>query len=144
VDKLAQKRIQLIQAISTLEKALDNFAFLVNEKISYNPHMDYAEEYRTHRDSVIQRFEYTIDLFWKYLKKYLESVHVLSGIKIPGEVIRTACSLEIIKENEAEQILAMIKSRNITSHIYVEEIAEQIIATIPKYCQTIKAVMSKL
>ena len=86
MDKLNQKHEQLAQALVSLDKAISTFTMLKKEKKAYNPNMTYEEELRTHRDSVIQRFEYTIDLFWKYIKKYLEEAHVLSGIKIPGEV----------------------------------------------------------
>lgn len=144
MDKLNQKYKQLSQALNSLEKAIAAFATSAKEQKAYNPHMTYEEEYQMHRDSVIQRFEYTVDLFWKYIKKYLESAQVITGINIPGEVIKTAYSLKIINAEEAEQILAMIKSRNLTSHIYVEEIAEHLGKEIPKYYKILNAIINRL
>ncbi|KKQ32610.1 MAG: Nucleotidyltransferase substrate binding protein, HI0074 family [candidate division TM6 bacterium GW2011_GWF2_37_49] len=144
MDKLEQKHLQLAQALETLNKSVTTFGIFVKEKKGYNPHMDYLEEYRMHRDSVIQRFEYSIDLFWKYIKKYLEDANALSGMKLPADVIRTAYSLELLSADDAETILQMIKDRNLTSHIYVEEIAEDLVADIPHYCQTLSKVLSRL
>lgn len=105
---------------------------------------DPEEEYRIHRDSVVQRFKYSTDLFWKFIKNYLESAHVLSGIKIPSEVIREAYSLRLINEDEAETILEMIKNRNMTSHIYIEEIAERLVQKIPAFYLTMHDVAQRL
>ena len=144
MGKLEQKQEQLTQALVSLDKSINALTHLAKEKKGYNPSMTYEEEYRMHRDSVIQRFEYSVDLFWKYIKKYLEEAHVLSGIKIPGEVIRTAYSLEIISEEEAKTILEMIKSRNLTSHMYVEEIAEELATEIPQYYKTLSTITQRL
>ena len=50
-----------MQALATFEEAL---------KIMKNP--KYEEIYETTRDSSIQRFEYSIDAFWKFLKLYMQ------------------------------------------------------------------------
>ena len=113
MDKLRQKHTQLLQALKTLKTAIDRIKKLEAEKEKLCKTIDYEEEYRTHRDSVIQRFEYSIDLFWKYIKKYLEEKHMFPAIKSPAEVIRQACAAKIIDEAESETILEMIKSRNI-------------------------------
>lgn len=135
---------QIVKALITLEKAINILALLARDGKSYNPHATYEEEYCTYRDSVIQRFEYSVDLFWKYLKKYLEDAHVLTDIKVPGEVIRTAKSNGLISTEEAETIIAMIKSRNMTSHIYVEEFADFLAKEIPRYYATLNIVIKKL
>ena len=144
MDKLNQKHQKLVQALATLEKALNFFTLFTKEGKSHNPHMNYEEEYRLHRDSVTQRFEYSTDLFWKYLKKYLETVHIMSGIKIPGEVVRECHSVEILNADETEQILKMIKDRNLTSHIYIEEIAEELSSRIPGYYRVMHDVTERL
>ena len=111
---------------------------------SFNPRVDYEDEYRTYRDSLVKRFTYTIELFWKYIKNYLEVAQVLTGLKIPSEVMREAFSLRLLSEDETEKILEMIKSRNMTSHIYIEEIAERLAVQIPDYAQVLKEVIIRL
>jgi nucleotidyltransferase substrate binding protein (TIGR01987 family) len=144
MDKLKKKYIQLVQALKTLEKSLSIFNHLQKTKSCYSYEIDYEEEYRIHRDSVIQRFEYTIDLFWKFIKKYLELTNISLGIKTPSEVIRQACVIELISEKEAELILKMIKNRNTTSHIYVEEIAEQLVFIISQHYTTLHKIIERI
>jgi len=144
VEKLNQKYKKLMQALSTLEKASETLKIFVKEGVSYNPHLDYEEEYRGLRDSAIQRFEYSTDLFWKYLKVYLEKVLALPDINGPRPVIRTSYSSNVINEDEAEKALKMIDDRNMTSHIYVEEIAEDLAAKIPSYYTLMHTVATRL
>lgn len=144
MEKLTQKYEHITQALETLKKAINIFTLFVKENKAYNPHSTYEEEYRTYRDSVVQRFEYSVDLFWKYLKTYLEQAHVLIDIKVPGEIIRTAKTSGLISADEAETILTMIKSRNMTSHIYVEEFADFLAKEIPKYYATLSHIVEKL
>lgn len=144
MDKLSQKHQKLIQALATLEKAIDTIGLFVKEGKSYNPHLDYEEEYRGHRDSTIQRFEYSVDLFWKYLKKNLEAKNIAPDVKVPGEVVRVACNVGLITEQESEMIIEMIKERNKTSYIYVEEIAEYLVKKIPEYYQIMNTIAKRL
>jgi len=76
------------------------------------------------RDSIIQRFEYCTDLFWKVLKIHLEEIEkVTLSTYSPVGVIRAAVEARIITEDQGQGCLEMIKSRNLTSHIYHEEVA---------------------
>ncbi|HBL98979.1 TPA: hypothetical protein DDZ86_05050 [Candidatus Dependentiae bacterium] len=131
MDKVTYKYKQLTAALRTLGKALAVFKDLETRGRPFNPQVDYVDEYRIYRDSIIQRFEYTIDLFWKYLKTYLETAQVPLTLKTPSEIIRSSFSSGIISEDEAQQILEMLKSRNTTLHVYVEEVAEQLAHIIP-------------
>ncbi|HBR71036.1 TPA: hypothetical protein DIC20_05445 [Candidatus Dependentiae bacterium] len=144
MDKLEQKYQKISQALKTLEKATTIVTIFVKEGKSYNPHMDYDEEYRSLRDSMIQRFEYCVDLFWKYIKKDLEKRQLAPEIKAPTEIIRKSYTVGITTETEAEKILSMIKDRNMTSHMYVEEIAEILAQKIPDYYQHMRTIITRL
>jgi nucleotidyltransferase substrate binding protein (TIGR01987 family) len=136
----------LISALNALEEAIDNFENFKNSKnkLAFE-FMNNEALSKTFRDSLIQRFEFCSDLFWKYLKKYLdEIVKTPSEINGPGPVIRVACKAKIISELDAEVFLEMIKSRNLTSHIYKEEVADQISVSIPGYCKLMKKYTEKL
>lgn len=133
-----------MQALATLERASQTLTIFVQEGVSHNPHLDYEEEYRGLRDSAIQRFEYSVDLYWKYLKIYLEKVLALPNINGPKPVIRKSYSSNIMNEQEAEESLKMIDDRNMTSHIYVEEIAEHLTAKIPRYYTLMDKVSRRL
>jgi nucleotidyltransferase substrate binding protein (TIGR01987 family) len=141
MDKLSQKHAQILRALETLRIALEYFKKIEEKQ---KPELGYDEEYRIHRDSVTQRFEYSTDILWKYLKLYLESLGLSPDIKAPKEAVREACEAKVITEQEAERIFDMIKSRNLTSHLYLEEIAEQLIGAIPQHYKLMMEVVARM
>jgi nucleotidyltransferase substrate binding protein (TIGR01987 family) len=95
------------------------------------------------RDALIQRFEYSTEAFWKYLKAYLQTEHNLSA-NSPREVIRTGLTAKLYSEETSQELLQMLDDRNLTSHTYVEELAESIAHRIPDYSKNMSEVMTKL
>ena len=73
------------------------------------------------KDSVIQRFEYTIEWIWKFLKTYLLEIHWQDLIS-PKQIIKGAYKVWIIKDMKI--FIDMIEIRNRLSHDYHEEFAE--------------------
>jgi len=119
------------KALASLKDALElmqPYDKALKEKSTH----EVEREYRAHRDSVIKRFEFTLDMVWKYLKFYLENrfgvVH-----NSPKPVMRECLKNNLISETEALRALDMINACNMTSHIYKEEIAEEIVSKIPDY-----------
>ena len=135
MEKLNLKYNTVCKALQTLQKVLLHVDALEKGHTHLCIDVDYGEEYSMRRDSAIQRFEYTIDLLWKYLKAYLEVKNISSQVTIPGEVIRMACSYSLVTQDEAEVVLRMIKSRNRTSHMYHEELAIELIKDLQVYTQ---------
>ena len=95
------------------------------------------------RDALIQRFEYSTEAFWKYLKAYLQTEHNLSA-NSPREVIRTGLSAKLYSEETSQELLQMLDDRNLTSHTYVEELAQSIADRIPDYSKNMSEVMTQL
>jgi len=95
------------------------------------------------RDAMIQRFEYSTEAFWKYLKSYLSTEHNLSA-NSPREVIRTGLTAKLYSEEISKELLQMLDDRNLTSHTYVEELAESIAGRIPSYCTVMQNTMNQL
>lgn len=85
-------------------------------------------------DATIQRFEFTIELCWKALKKklYVEGVEAAT----PRNVLQQAYMAHWISDEEIW--LDMLKDRNLTSHTYREEQAKLIYAKIPQYAQAMR------
>jgi len=79
---------------------------------------------------LIQSFEYTHELAWNTLKDFLENkgVQPLYGSK---DTTREAFKRELIEEGDVW--MQMIKSRNLTSHTYNREIAEEIALAIRQH-----------
>ncbi len=84
------------------------------------------------RDAAIQRFEYTFEVFWKLIKEYLR---VKEGIvcNSPKSCFREAFSVKLMTEEEIMKALLMADDRNLTSHTYREEVAEEIYRKIKDY-----------
>lgn len=79
------------------------------------------------KQGVIQGFEYTHELAWNLLKDYLElQGHV--GLIGSRDTTREAFKRGLI--GDGETWMEMIKSRNLTSHAYDRNTAEQIYAAI--------------
>jgi len=75
------------------------------------------------RDGVIQRFEFTYELAWKTTKAYLEDLGIADK-NSPKVVIKEAFTQKLISNEE--NWLLMLNDRNMTSHVYKEEIAQEI------------------
>jgi nucleotidyltransferase substrate binding protein (TIGR01987 family) len=79
------------------------------------------------RDGVIQRFEFTYELAWKTTKEYLENVGIVDK-NSPKAVINEAYAQKLIT-NEKNWLI-MLNDRNLTSHVYKEEMAKEIVNRI--------------
>ena len=79
------------------------------------------------KQGVIQAFEFTHELAWNVLKDYLQD-QGNQNIKGSKDATREAFKVELIADGE--QWMAMIQSRNISSHTYNEHIAEELVNAI--------------
>ena len=77
------------------------------------------------------------------MKSYLSTEHNLSA-NSPREVIRTGLKAKLYSEEISKELLQMLDDRNLTSHTYVEELAESIASRIPSYFKSMQAVMNQL
>ncbi len=116
---------------ASVEKALDqldqNILILKNDPIG-------KTYYQWMRNSEIQCFEYTIDTLWKLLKEYLLYAYKVSvEVPTPKKVFRECLNVNFITDEEFAQLLKAIDARNVTSHTYHEELAEEISKDIPQF-----------
>jgi nucleotidyltransferase substrate binding protein (TIGR01987 family) len=74
----------------------------------------------------IQNFEFTYELCWKFMKRWLENT--LGNTYVDGvsrrELYRIAAEHQLIKD--VDQWMIYHKARNITSHTYNEDRAEEV------------------
>ena len=78
---------------------------------------------------MIQAFEFTHELSWLLLKDYLADQGV-SGISGSRDAVREAMVRELLPVGTEETWMAMIRSRNLTSHTYNPELAHEIASLI--------------
>lgn len=88
------------------------------------------------KESVIHRFGYTHELAWKVLKDYL---YELGGIPTMGSKDSTKAAFAAGLIDEGVIWMEMINSRNLSSHTYHEETANDIfLAIVAQYYPALK------
>jgi nucleotidyltransferase substrate binding protein (TIGR01987 family) len=96
------------------------------------------------RDSVIQRFEYTYELAWKAMRRYLmwagdaQEVDALAR----KDLFRLAGRVGLIEDVEAW--FAFHKMRNLTSHTYNAEVAEEVYAAARDFAPAARRLLDTL
>ena len=91
---------------------------------------------------LIQRFKYTHELGWNTLKDFLEE-HGTLNLYGSKDTTRAAFRAGLIENGEIW--MAMIQSRNLTSHTYNESTAAQIVeAILDVYYAEFQAIQAKL
>lgn len=92
------------------------------------------------QDASIQRFEFSIELYWKVLRKFLSYEHIEA--LTPREVLKNSYQYGLIDD---EQIwISMLNDRNKTSHVYKKEDAHRIFEHIKTYFPIMKTTYEKL
>lgn len=77
---------------------------------------------------IIQAFEYTFELAWKTIQK----MTVVHGKQVGSarQAFQAAFELGWLEESSMGLWTSMIEDRNLTSHTYREEIADQVLARV--------------
>jgi len=121
---MANEDIRWIQRFSNYRKALAG----LSEAVTLAEERDLSD---LEQQGLIQGFEFTFDLAWKTLQDYLRQHNRPNDNGGPNVIITQALEDGIIKGEEAWK--AMKKSRDLTSHSYdgdtADDIAENILDT---------------
>ncbi|MBS1987842.1 nucleotidyltransferase substrate binding protein [Candidatus Dependentiae bacterium] len=125
MEQLKLKHEQACKAVKTLED------ILVRLEKSRSGDKN-QEDFIVNRDATIQRFEYSVDTTWKYLKLFLFKFY---GVEMnsPKTVFKEAYKNRIISDHEITCALDMVDARNMTSHAYDEETADRVVEQIPRF-----------
>lgn len=125
MERLKLRELDVLKALETLEQILkEPFSVIV-------------------RDAAIQRFEYTFEALWKFLKEYLkEKEGILAGS--PKACFKEIFSLGFLTEEEATKCLEMTDKRNDTVHTYKEEVAQAIYRQLSGYLLLMQNLMKKI
>ena len=111
-----QRRENFQRALTTLQRAIG---------LARSRSLSELEE-----QGLIQAFEFTHELSWLLIRDFLVDQGV-AGISGSGDAVREALARQRLPQGEESVWMAMIRSRNLTSHTYnpavAREIAEQIV-----------------
>lgn len=92
------------------------------------------------RDSAIKRFEFTVELVWKSIQKFLREQEIVC--RSPKECLQEAFKFGLIKDDP--RWLEMFKDRNLTVHTYDEKVAEEVYGRLSNYLEILNLVNAKL
>lgn len=93
------------------------------------------------RDATIQRFEYTFELSWKMLRRYLATEAAVDAFNLK-DIFRQAGRQGIIRD--VESWFAYLKGRNLTSHTYNEKTAEETYQLAADFLDDAQALLDEL
>ncbi len=113
----------LRKAIKSLEKSLS-----VAAKKEADKNRD-ADEFEVIIAGVIQNFEFTYELCWKFMKRWIEEnigASYVDGVT-RKELFRLAAEQKLIEKTE--NWFEFHVARNRTTHVYDEEVAEYVYKT---------------
>lgn len=86
--------------------------------------------------AIIHAYEYTFELWWKFLQRYLEDYETVTEHG-PGATIRNAFQFGILEEGQP--YMDMLRDRNLIAHTYKEDVAKEIHQRIvERHYQTLK------
>jgi nucleotidyltransferase substrate binding protein (TIGR01987 family) len=76
------------------------------------------------RDATIKRLEFTYELFWKFMRRYLRQQAVTPEPLTRRDLFRDAAASGLI--NDPQSWFKFHDARNLTAHTYNEETAKQV------------------
>lgn len=132
MEILKIKYSELRKAYKSLGLKVEKFKDFKNKYEESKSDVELLDDYLTQRDSLIQRFEYSYDLTWKFLKEFLRLKYMIE-VASPKKTFDACLKERLINEQEAQQFVKMVETRNYASHIYSNEMAEEISFLIPDY-----------
>ena len=93
---------------------------------------------------LIQAFKFTHELSWQLLKDVLVDQGV-TGISGSRDAVRESVRLELLPEGDELGWMAMIRSRNLTSHTYNPAIAREIaLLIVEQYAPALERLLAAL
>ena len=108
----ATKKLRAEDGLYNFSNALARFVSVIEREESFK--LEGFED--VFLDTLVKRFEFTYEMSWKALKRYLDFLGV--NAKSPRAVFKEAYALQIIKDESIW--LDMIEQRNLSSHVYDE------------------------
>ncbi|MCY4583997.1 MAG: HI0074 family nucleotidyltransferase substrate-binding subunit [Chloroflexi bacterium] len=128
----------LENAVAQLEEALDIYN---SDLASDHPHLK-----RHLRAAVIQAFEFTYELSFRMLRRYLELVSANPAEidqLVFNDVIREAYSQALLR-SELREWLEFRRNRGTTSHAYNEEKAQEVFESVPEFLREARYLLDRL
>jgi nucleotidyltransferase substrate binding protein (TIGR01987 family) len=132
----SDKKLRFEDGLHNYQKAVERFAEVVDRREEF-----YREGFGDiYLDLVVKRFEFTYEMSWKAIKRYLDFIG-MSCIN-PRSCFQEAYAQKLISEESIW--LDMIEQRNLSSHIYDENEIKGILLKIGGYKTAFEQLFAKL
>ena len=92
------------------------------------------------RDSSIKRFEFTVELAWKCIQKFLREQEIIC--RSPKECLKEAFKFGLAEDDP--RWLEMFEDRNLTVHTYNEATADDVYERLSNYLEVFNSLKEKL
>jgi nucleotidyltransferase substrate binding protein (TIGR01987 family) len=128
------ERFQIIhKALKALKQAIDDYNNLQRKE-----YLIYI------RNSKIQSFKFCVDTLWKFLKLYFKKTAGVDVLPGPKHVFRYCLQAGITSEDETKHLLDIVDDRNLSSHTYHEELAEELNNKIESHYELMKKIVDSI
>ena len=117
------------EIFDSLENSLERFREILEK-----------EKTVANRDSAIKRFEFTVELAWKSMQKFLRLQKIIC--RSPKECLKEAFKFGLIRDNP--KWLEMLDDRNLTVHTYDEKVADEVCTRFPDYLKLLSGFKDNL
>lgn len=131
--------------ISSLKRGIASLERAINVGVSKQADDKTSrDEMETIKAGVIQNFEFTYELCWKFMKRWIEeniNSEIIDGVT-RRELFRVSAESRLILD--VNKWMEFHKARNCTSHIYDEKIAEEVFTASVSFLPYAKEFLTQL
>lgn len=117
------------EIFESLKQSLERFQEILQEKKTV-----------ANRDSAIKRFEFTVELAWKTVQRFLREQEIVC--RSPKECFQEAFRFGLVEDDP--QWIEMFEDRNKTVHTYDETFADDVYGRMPRYLELLSSLRDKL
>ena len=121
------------------KNAVDGFSYLVGVDLKSLENILDKRLIDGIENGMIQKFEYSIELCWKLIKKFLKQEDGIDA-KTPKQSVKEFYLAGYIDEDHYLKLIDMIDDRNKLSHMYDEEEFRKILKKFSKYLNVFEKV----
>ena len=125
--------------LKTLKQALVSFEKAMSVDLSGLGDI----EKDTMKNGQVQKFEISIELFWKTIKKFLYDIHGIDAVS-PKITIKQLYMTKYVDEKNYETLLEMINDRNRLSHVYNEKQFNEIYSRLSEYLSIMNKIVAAI
>ena len=136
MERVNKKYADLLRIHKALGASIKRYREAIDKKMD-------EETQDERRDSLIKRFELTYDLLWKYLREYVIEYQGLT-FDAPRKVFQQCLASGITNAEETDQLNDLIGSRNLTTHVYDINLANEVALVISQYYDLIHTIVMRI